>query len=150
MTQSSPDVSPARASGAHAAQGTAAPVAIVPVPPGGSRITIDEQDGRTVITSAALPPELMPLAHMAKDTALGLMGLLAAIVILGPFARMLARRMERRPEVKAAENQAQMLQQQLQQLQASMDVMALEVERISEAQRFQSKLLSERKSASPV
>jgi hypothetical protein len=124
----------------------AAPVALPPHSVGGGRLIIDQQGDRTVVTSAALPPEVLPLARMAQETSLGLVGLLAAIIILGPFARLFARRMERRPELKAAEGSAQVLQQQLVQLQQSVDAMSLEVERISESQRFQSKLLYERKS----
>src|SRR5476649_2612134 len=55
-----------------------------PIPPGGGRLTIQEDGDRTTFTTAALPPELMPLARMAEETAFGLMGLLAAIIILGP------------------------------------------------------------------
>jgi len=116
-----------------------APPALPAIPEGGGRLIIDRQGDRTTITSASLPPELLPMATMAKDTALGLMGLLAAIIILGPITRMIARRVERRPEMKATSNNAQLLQQQ------SVDAMAVEVERISESQRFQSKLLFERK-----
>jgi hypothetical protein len=90
-----------------------------------------------------VPPEVVPLATMAQETALGLMGLIAAMVILGPLVRMIARRVNRNTEIKAAGEHSQMLQQQLLQLQQSVDAMSLEVERISEAQRFQSKLLHE-------
>ena len=87
----------------------------------------------------------MQLANMAKETAFGLLGLLVVIVILGPFARMIARRMENRPQTLATGDSARLLQQQLLQLQQSMDAMSVEVERISESQRFQSKLLHERR-----
>lgn len=120
-----------------------APVVLGPIPDGGGRVIIDKQGDRTVITSAAMPPEMMPMAQMAQETALGLMGLIAAMVILGPFARMIARRFDRHTEIKAAGEHSQVLQQQLLQLQQSVDAMSLEVERISEAQRFQSKLLHE-------
>jgi regulator of protease activity HflC (stomatin/prohibitin superfamily) len=124
-------------------QAPTAPVALPPVPNGGGRVIIDRQGDRTVITSASLPPDVMPLAQMAQETALGLMGLIAAMVILGPFARMLARRFDRRTEIKSAGEHSHVLQQQILQLQQSVDAMSLEVERISEAQRFQTKLLNE-------
>ena len=120
-----------------------APVALPPVDVGGGRIIVDRQGDRTVITSASLPPDVIPLAQMAQETALGLMGLIAAMVIFGPIVRMIARRFDRRTEIKAGGEHTQILQQQLLQLQQSVDAMSLEVERISEAQRFQSKLLSE-------
>lgn len=125
----------------------AAPVVLSRVPDGGGQLIIDKQGNRTVITSASLPPEVMQLANMAQETVFGLLGLLAVIVILGPFARMVARRMERRPEAIAAGDSARLLQQQLLQLQQSVDAMSVEVERISESQRFQSKLLHERREA---
>jgi hypothetical protein len=120
-----------------------APVALPPIPAGGGRLIIDKQGDRTVITSAALPPEILPLAKMAQDSALGFMVILAAIFILGPFARVFARRVDRRTEIKVAGANSQVQQQQLLQLQQSVDAMSLEIERISESQRFQSKLLNE-------
>ena len=123
-----------------------APVAIQPIPVGGGRLIIDKRGSETIITTAAMPPELLPLAKMAQDTALGFMAILAAIFILGPFARVLARRMDRRTEIKAASANSQMLQGQLLQLQQSVDAMSIEMERISESQRFQSKLLNESRS----
>ena len=89
----------------------------------------------------------MVLTERVQETAFGLMGLLALIVIVGPFARMWARRIEKRAELERVDRSAQLLQQQLMQLQQSMDAMSVEVERISEAQRFQSRLLGERKSS---
>lgn len=118
------------------------PVALPPVPPGGGRVIIDKMGDRTVITSAALPPDIVPIVSMAQETALGLMGLLAAMVILGPLARVFARRLDRKADLAPAQSQGELVQQQLTQLQQAVDTMALEVERISEAQRFQTKLLN--------
>ena len=120
-----------------------APVALPPIPVGGGRLIVDKQGDRTVITSAALPPEILPLARMAQETAIGFVAILAAIFILGPFARVFARRVDRRTEIKAAGANAQLLQQQLIQLKQSVEGMWLEVERISESQRFKSKLLND-------
>jgi hypothetical protein len=125
-------------------QNPSAPVApLPPVPEGGGRLIIDRQGDRTVLTAASLPPDVIPIARMAQETALGLMGLIAAMVILGPLVRMIARRFDRRTEIKAGGEHTQVLQQQILTLQQSVDAMSLEVERISEAQRFQTKLLSE-------
>jgi hypothetical protein len=143
--QAAQDAKAAKDAGQAGRAAPVAPIALPPIPPGGGRLVIQEKDGQTVITSAALPPEILPLAQMAKDTALGLMGILAVIVIVGPFARMFARRMGKRDELNAAGQNANQLQSQLLQLQQSVDAMSLEVERISESQRFQSKLLNERK-----
>jgi len=122
-----------------------APVAVIPpIPPGGGRMIIQKQGDQTIITTAQLPPELLPMAKMAQDTAFGLLAMIVAVVVLGPFARMFARRMDRHTEIKAAGEHNQVLSQQIYQLQQSVDAMSLEMERVSEAQRFQSKLLSER------
>ena len=136
---------PARATVPDAPTAPEAPVALPPVPARGGQLVIDRQGHRTIITSASLPPDIMPLASMARETALGLMGLLAVIIIVGPFARMIARRLGNRPQMQATTDSARMLHQQLELLQQSVDAMSLEVERISESQRFQSKLLAERK-----
>jgi hypothetical protein len=120
-----------------------APAPLAPIPVGGGRLIVEKRGDQTVFTTAAMPPELMPLAKMAQDTAMGFMAILAAIFILGPFARVLARRMDRRTEIDATGTNTHALQSQLLQLQQSVDSMAVEVERISESQRFQSKLLNE-------
>jgi hypothetical protein len=119
-----------------------------PVPRGGGRVIVDEQGDRTAFTVVSVPPQLMPLARMAQETAFGLLGLIAAIIILGPFARMFARRMDRKHEMKATVDHNRALQEQVAQLQQSIDAMSVEVERIGESQRFQSKLLVEKKSGS--
>ena len=124
-----------------------ASMTLPPIPERGGRLIIDKQGNRTVFTTASLPPDVMMLTQRAEETAFGLMGLLAAIVILGPFARLWARRLEKRPELERGDRNAALLQQQLVQLQQSMDAMSVEVERISESQRFQSRLLGERKSS---
>ena len=124
-----------------------ATAALPPVPEGGGRIIVDRQGDRTIFTTASLPPDVMVLTQRAQETVFGLMGLLAVIIIVGPFARMWARRIEKRPEIERGDRSAQLLQQQLLQLQQSMDAMSVEVERISEAQRFQSRLLGEKRSS---
>ena len=136
--QSSPDV---------LAEG--APVVIRRIPHGGSQIIVERHGNETVITSTALPPDVWRLVHSVEQTVIGLMGLLAAIVILGPFARMLARRTERRAQM-APSMELQTLHGQMEQLQQSVDAMSIEMERISESQRFQSKLLYEGRRPDPI
>lgn len=142
-----PVLPPAPPTPAEAPQVTYVPP---PIPEGGGRLIIDEQGDRKVITTTALPPTIVSTIQTAKETAIGLGVILAIIVILGPFARMLARRMERKPELEAKTRHNEVLQQQIQELQQSIDTMAVEVERISESQRFQSKLLYEKRAESSV
>lgn len=115
------------------------------VPRGGAQCIIDGGDGDAkTITCTQLPPDLYRLAHGAERAAFGLLGLLGAIIILAPFARMIARRMERRVEMAPSQD-TMALRHQIEQLQQSVDAMCVEVERISESQRFQSRLLYENK-----
>ncbi len=140
---------PAPPSPAEAPPFPTVPYLSPPIPEGGWRLIVDEQGDRKILTSTEIPPTIMSTIQTAKETAIGLGVILAIIVIIGPFARMLARRMERRPEMKAAEN-TERLQHQIKELQQSIDAMSVEVERISESQRFQSKLLYEKRAESSV
>jgi hypothetical protein len=75
--------------------------------------------------------------------------LLPAIVItvLGlPLVRVLARRLDRRDAASAPE--LAKIEERLGRLEAGIDSIAVEVERISEGQRFTAKLLAERSSES--
>jgi hypothetical protein len=65
---------------------------------------------------------------------------LAVIIVGTPIARALARRMDSRS--RALEEQGRQVGPQMAALQESVDAMAVELERISEAQRFQSQLLA--------
>src|SRR4051812_39170483 len=138
---------PVSAQGTGTSEGHAA---LPPVPRGGGQVIVTRDGDRTIYTTTAMPRDVSLMAHQAKSTAFGLLGLLGLIIILGPFARMWARRLEKRSDMNAVNGgqaNAQLLQQQLRELQQSMDAMSVEVERISEAQRFQTRLLSEKQSA---
>ncbi|HKR10184.1 MAG TPA: hypothetical protein VJS39_13405 [Gemmatimonadaceae bacterium] len=120
-----------------------------PVPPvrgvfGRGPITIQTPDGNTTVIGTpragdqGIPPE-------AVDISIAFFFTVAAIVILLPLARAIARKMDRRsvqqvpPEVTA----------QLEHLNQAVDAIALEVERISEGQRFTTRLLTEQREGSP-
>lgn len=96
--------------------------------------------GTTTTTGFPVDPEAI------LEKTIPIVGMsLAMIVVLfigWPLARAWARRMDRRLELEAV--RASDLQPQIRQLQESLDTMAIELERISEAQRFQAKLMSER------
>lgn len=84
-----------------------------------------------------IPPE-------AVDMAMGFFFTLVTIIIGLPIARAFARRMDRKavpPQIPAE------LTAQLGQLTQAVDAIALEVERISEGQRFATRLLSEQRDA---
>jgi hypothetical protein len=71
------------------------------------------------------------------------------VLVLGtPIVRALVRRFDRRTE--ATKVTGPDFTPHLRQLQESVDAMAIEIERISEGQRFTSKLLASRANASPL
>jgi hypothetical protein len=70
------------------------------------------------------------------------------VCVLGaPIVRVIARRFD--PKIRALSSTAPDVTPQLRQLQESVDTMAIELERISEGQRYAAKLLSERSASSP-
>ena len=74
--------------------------------------------------------------------------MLGAVFILGPVARAFARRMDRKGDL--LQSAGGELAPKLAQLQDSVDAMAIELERISEGQRFTTRLMSERAVPAPV
>jgi hypothetical protein len=87
--------------------------------------------------NAGIPPQ-------AVDMTIAFFLTVAVIVIGLPISRAFARRMDR----KAAPSQIPPeVSSQLQQLAQSVDAIALEVERISEGQRFTTRLLTEQRDA---
>lgn len=82
-----------------------------------------------------IPNEVVPIVGMS-------LAMVVTIFIGWPIARAIARRMDSR--ALAGTVQAKDLQPQIRQLQESIDAMAIELERLGEAQRYQSKLLAER------
>jgi hypothetical protein len=121
-----------------AAQG-AAPAP--PAPP--SPITIRGSDGKT--TYIGLPPGFARnvIPPQAVDISIAFFLTMAFIIVGLPLARALARRMDRRsaggPQISSD------VAAQLTQLNQAVDAIALEVERISEGQRFTTRLLSEQR-----
>ena len=110
----------ARASG-RSVQPVIAP--IPPLPPGGAyTIHPDFND--------AIPPQVV-------DISIAFFIMCAVMVIGWPLARAFGKRLERKGEV-AALNPA--MTDQLQRIEQAVDAMAIEIERISESQRFMAKL----------
>jgi hypothetical protein len=73
---------------------------------------------------------------------LGFFAMVATIAIGAPLARAFARRMERESKTKVAPE----VTSRLERIEQAVDAIAIEVERISEGQRFTTKLLTERAS----
>jgi hypothetical protein len=82
-----------------------------------------------------IPPEVVPIVGMV-------FGSFVAIAVVTAVSRFATRVFEKRMDRSVL--RADVVQNQLQQLQTSLDTMSIEIERISEAQRFQAKLMAER------
>ena len=92
---------------------------------------------RDLIRGLDVPPRAQGVAYAFFLT-------IAAMVILTPIARAIARMMDRRSERPQIPAQ---VSAQLTQLTQAVDSIAIEVERISEGQRFTTKLLAEQQKA---
>ncbi len=90
---------------------------------------------RIVQVSPDIPREVIPIIAIV-------FGSVAFMVVFGPITRGIMRMIERRQESSMVKGPP--IAHQLQQLQQSVDTMAIELERISESQRFQTKLMNER------
>jgi hypothetical protein len=94
----------------------------------------------TVVGVPAFPES--PIPPEAKDISIAFFVVIGAVIIGLPIMRAIARRIERGspPPVQIPKE----MRDQLQQLSTSVEAIAIEVERISEGQRFTTKMLSER------
>ncbi|MGK2963388.1 MAG: hypothetical protein ACSLFK_14795 [Gemmatimonadaceae bacterium] len=106
----------------------------------------------TVIPAPPLPPgtpttgtppfEYNAIPAGAENISIAFFVMIAAIIIGLPIMRAIARRIERGTPVAAPIPVE--VRNQLEQISQSVDAIALEVERISEGQRFTTKMLAER------
>lgn len=96
-----------------------------------------------VVTTVGVPPfQPNEIPPEAESIAIAFFFTIAAIIIGLPLMRAIARRIERgAPQPAQIPND---LRQQLHQISASVDAIAIEVERISEGQRFTTKMLADR------
>ena len=116
---------------------------VPPMPPENPQtITIRGRDGtaQTIVVPSRFLQNTIP--QQAVDISIAFFLCVAFIIVGLPLARAFARRMDKRgggaPQLSAE------VSSQLAQLNQSVDAIALEVERISEGQRYTTRLLSER------
>jgi hypothetical protein len=114
------------------------------VPSGGQTFTIRGPDGTKTIT---LPPHPFDntIPPQVEDISIMFFLTIGAIIIFLPLVRAFARRMDRRGGGTAQIPNE--VSSQLAHLNQAVDAIALEVERISEGQRFTTRLLSEQRDA---
>ena len=134
-----------RAAAAAQAQVQAGPVIAPtgPPTPEGRTFRITDRNGTQTFT---LPPHAFDntIPQQAVDISIGFFLTVALIIIGLPLARAFARRMDRRGGTAQVSNE---VSSQLAHLNQAVDAIALEVERISEGQRFTTRLLSEQRDA---
>lgn len=118
-------------------------VAVQPAPPIPDRsFTIRGPNGERTVIGMPPPGEIIP--PQAVDISIAFFLMIAAIIIGLPIARAFARRMDRKGGVAQVPSE---VSAQLEHLNQAVDAIALEVERISEGQRFTTRLLSEQRDA---
>ncbi len=97
-----------------------------------------------LLTSASTEQRIERYAERAAEKIVPLAGIVS-LLVLAPialaFARLMWRRTSARPQPAAVDPA---VHQRLEQLQQSVDTIAVEVERISESQRFLSKMMNDR------
>lgn len=117
------------------AQGRDVRIVVPPVPSfpdrGGGFTIQGDPFGRN---DNGIPPQVV-------DIAMGFFVMCAVIVIGWPLARAFGRRLERKDAVPASISPA--VTEQLQRIEQAVEAMSIEVERISESQRFMARLQSE-------
>ncbi|HEX6535507.1 MAG TPA: hypothetical protein VF041_13005 [Gemmatimonadaceae bacterium] len=101
--------------------------------------------GGTMIGVPVPPPIEPAIPPQAVDIVIAFFVMIAVIAIGKPIARAYARRVERKPVPLLDSGVAE----QLQRIEQTVDSMAIEVERISEAQRYMAKLQTERMAGLP-
>jgi hypothetical protein len=129
-----------------ATQGAAAADVQVHVPPPSTNprvFTIRQNNGE--VTTFGMPPASEIIPPQAVDISIAFFLMVAVIIIGLPLARAFARRMDRKGGGPAQIPRE--VSDQLVQINQAVDAIALEVERISEGQRFTTRLLSEQRDA---
>lgn len=111
-------------------------------PPGQPNVPVGPI-GVPIISVNGAPFDRGDMPPRVKDVSIAFVVMMAAVIIGLPIMRAIGKRIERGGPVKTQIPPE--TQSQIQHLMQSVDAIAIEVERISEGQRFATKLLSERK-----
>lgn len=132
-----------RAAPATAQDAQAADVAVPPTPPPPHEFVFTGQNGERTVIGIPNSNDIIP--QQAVDISIAFFLTMALIIIGLPLARAFARRMDRKSG-GAAQIPSEVTAQ-LGHLSQAVDAIAVEVERISEGQRFTTRLLSEQRDA---
>jgi hypothetical protein len=107
----------------------------VSVGPDGILVTPNEPGQPTVLIGPRAAQNMIP--PQVVDISIAFFVMIAVMVVGWPIARAFGRRIERRGQVATLDPGTM---EQLQRIEQAVDAMAIEVERISESQRFMAKL----------
>lgn len=132
---------------ASAAAG-ASPAIVINRPNGEEDLRIDVRDGKLIVAQGTTE-KVIPIRDVVPKGAVAItaifFGSMAFMVVGWPIARAIARRMDRRtlqpPATPALGREAMA---RLEALERNIDTVAIEVEKLSEAQRFTTRLLESR------
>lgn len=102
----------------------------------GRPVISDTRNGTGITIHRSGMEDVIP--PQAVDISIAFFIMLAVIIIGWPLARAMGRRLERRAEMPALPDAA--MSNQLQRIEQAIEAMSIEVERISESQRFMAKL----------
>jgi chaperonin GroEL (HSP60 family) len=102
-------------------------------------------NGTAIIVPAAPLPPVDAIPPQAVDLAIAFFIMIAAIAIFTPLMRAIGRRLERSAPPAALDAG---LVSQLQRIENTVDSMSVEIERISEAQRYMARLQTDKDAAS--
>lgn len=114
----------------------------------GESVTIDFKDGNLIISQDGNTREIPwrdAVPQGAVDIAQSMAAIVFFLVVGWPIARAIARRISRRGETRATDSVLrQQFDARFENLERNLDTVAIEMEKLSEAQRFTTKLLAER------
>ncbi len=114
----------------------------------GESVTIDFKDGNLIISQDGNTRQIPwrdAVPQGAVDIAQSMAAIVFFLVVGWPIARAIARRISRRGETRAADSVLrQQFEARFENLERNLDTVAIEMEKLSEAQRFTTKLLAER------
>jgi hypothetical protein len=113
------------------------------IEPNGRVTTIDE-DGRVTHSASAIPGENV-IPNDVREMSMLALVLTAFVIVARPLAGAFGRRMDRRGPagVTGSASVQSEMNERMQRIEQAVEAVAIEVERVSEGQRFTTKLLSE-------
>lgn len=114
----------------------------------GESVTIDFKDGNLIISQDGNTRQIPwrdAVPQGAVDIAQSMAAIVFFLVVGWPIARAVARWIGRRGETRAADSALrQQFEARFENLERNLDTVAIEMEKLSEAQRFTTRLLAER------